>query len=131
VHAAGQAEGNDGRIFPDLAHLTAENRLFIPIPTTYPVEQVRAAHEELAGRSRTRKNRAGIRCSELKTAPVEGSTALPVDGQILCFGVFEHALMAAFTPESRLLRATERSRWIRDDRAVDSHHSGIKLLTDA
>jgi len=42
-------------------------------------------------------------------------TALPVDGQILCFGVFEHARMAAFTPESRLFRATERSRWIRDD----------------
>jgi NADPH:quinone reductase-like Zn-dependent oxidoreductase len=50
VHAAGQAEGNDGRIFAELAHLVAENRLIIPIQTIYPVEQVRAAYEELAGR---------------------------------------------------------------------------------
>jgi NADPH:quinone reductase-like Zn-dependent oxidoreductase len=50
VHGAGQAEGNDGRIFAELAHLVAENRLIIPIQTIYPVEQVRAAYEELAGR---------------------------------------------------------------------------------
>jgi NADPH:quinone reductase-like Zn-dependent oxidoreductase len=50
VHAAGQAEGNDGRIFAELAHLIAENRLIIPIQTIYPVEQVRTAYEELARR---------------------------------------------------------------------------------
>jgi len=50
VHAAGQAEGNDGRIFAELAHLIAENRLIIPIQTIYPVEQVRSAYEELARR---------------------------------------------------------------------------------
>src|SRR3984893_607788 len=50
VHAAGQAEGNDGRIFAELAHLIAESRLLIPIQTSYPVEHVRAAYEELAGR---------------------------------------------------------------------------------
>jgi NADPH:quinone reductase-like Zn-dependent oxidoreductase len=50
VHAAGQAEGNDGRIFAELAHLIAENRLIIPIQTIYPVEHVRTAYEELARR---------------------------------------------------------------------------------
>jgi NADPH:quinone reductase-like Zn-dependent oxidoreductase len=50
VHSAGQAEGNDGRIFAQLAHLIAENRLIIPIQTSYPVEQVRTAYEELARR---------------------------------------------------------------------------------
>jgi NADPH:quinone reductase-like Zn-dependent oxidoreductase len=50
VHAAGQAEGNDGRIFGELAHLIAENRLIIPIQTIYPVEKVRTAYEELARR---------------------------------------------------------------------------------
>jgi NADPH:quinone reductase-like Zn-dependent oxidoreductase len=50
VHTAGQAEGNDGRIFAELAHLIAENKLRIPIQTIYPVEQVRTAYEELARR---------------------------------------------------------------------------------
>jgi NADPH:quinone reductase-like Zn-dependent oxidoreductase len=50
VHAAGQAEGNDGRIFAELAHLIAENRLIIPIRTIYPVEQVRTRYEEHARR---------------------------------------------------------------------------------
>src|SRR6478752_5212662 len=50
VPAAGQAEGNDGSIFAELAHLIAENRLIIPIQTIYPVEQVRTAYEELARR---------------------------------------------------------------------------------
>ena len=48
LHAAGQAEGNDGRIYAELAHLIAESRLIIPIQTIYPVEQVRSAYEELA-----------------------------------------------------------------------------------
>ena len=50
VHAAGQAEGNDGRIYAELAHLIAENKLIMPIHNIYPVEQVRAAYEELARR---------------------------------------------------------------------------------
>jgi NADPH:quinone reductase-like Zn-dependent oxidoreductase len=50
VHAAGQAEGNDGRIFAELAHLVADNKLTIPIQSTYPVEQVRTAYEELSRR---------------------------------------------------------------------------------
>jgi NADPH:quinone reductase-like Zn-dependent oxidoreductase len=50
VHAAGQAEGNDGRIFTELAHLIAERKLTIPIQATYPVEQVRAAYGELERR---------------------------------------------------------------------------------
>ena len=50
VHAAGRAEGNDGRIFAELAHLIAENKLTVPIQATYPVEQVRAAYEELERR---------------------------------------------------------------------------------
>jgi NADPH:quinone reductase-like Zn-dependent oxidoreductase len=50
VHADGQAAGNDGRIFAELAHLIAESRLIIPIQTIYPVEQVRTAYEELARR---------------------------------------------------------------------------------
>jgi NADPH:quinone reductase-like Zn-dependent oxidoreductase len=50
VHGAGQAEGNDGRIFAELAHLIAENKLTIPIQGSYPVEQVRTAYEELARR---------------------------------------------------------------------------------
>jgi NADPH:quinone reductase-like Zn-dependent oxidoreductase len=50
VHAAGQAEGNDGRIFGELAHLIAENKLTVPIQATYPVERVRAAYEELERR---------------------------------------------------------------------------------
>jgi NADPH:quinone reductase-like Zn-dependent oxidoreductase len=50
VHAAGQAEGNDGRIFGELAHLIAENKLTVPIQATYPIERVRAAYEELERR---------------------------------------------------------------------------------
>jgi len=50
VHAAGQAEGNDGRVFAEFAHLIAENKLLIPIQATYPVEQVRTAYEELERR---------------------------------------------------------------------------------
>ena len=50
VHAAGQAEGNDGLIFAELAHLIAETKLTIPVQANYPVEQVRTAYEELERR---------------------------------------------------------------------------------
>ena len=50
AHAAGQAEGNDGQVFSDLARLIDEGKLVIPIQSTYPAQQVRTAYEELARR---------------------------------------------------------------------------------
>jgi NADPH:quinone reductase-like Zn-dependent oxidoreductase len=48
VHAAGQAEGNDGRVFAELAQLIVDGALTIPIQATYPAGRVRDAYEELA-----------------------------------------------------------------------------------
>jgi NADPH:quinone reductase-like Zn-dependent oxidoreductase len=48
VHAAGQAEANEGRIFAELAQLAADGTLTIPIQTTYPAAQVQEAYAELA-----------------------------------------------------------------------------------
>lgn len=50
VHAAGQAEGNDGRVFAELAGLIEKKKLIIPIQSTYPAQEVRAAYDELARR---------------------------------------------------------------------------------
>ena len=50
VHTAGQEAGNSGRVFAELAHLVAENKLVIPIHATYPIEDVQRAYDELAQR---------------------------------------------------------------------------------
>jgi NADPH:quinone reductase-like Zn-dependent oxidoreductase len=50
AHAAGQAEGNSGRIFAELAQLIAANELVLPLHASYPVDDVAAAYTQLADR---------------------------------------------------------------------------------